>query len=248
MSGRYNIRETADRTQNGRSVRIHPDNSLITIDPGRVSGMLEVPSGQIEPYLEELIVTLIDECLSVVCPSACFSCFQRPEIDVSAGTMKLQGYTFYLNKMVASCLQKSEEIYCFIGTCGKEMENLSRKHRQQGNLLEGYIIDIIGSEMAESVAGIAHDTIEKYANRSGMKISNRYSPGYCRWPVSDQQKLFALMSGNTCGVKLTDSSLMLPIKSVSGIVGAGKEMKRMEYQCSKCDAKYCLFRDKYRNH
>jgi cobalamin-dependent methionine synthase I len=38
-----------------------------------------------------------------------------------------------------------------------------------------------------------------------------------------QHKLFlALLKNYTCGISLTESSLMLPVKSVSGIIGLGK--------------------------
>jgi hypothetical protein len=40
------------------------------------------------------------------------------------------------------------------------------------------------------------------------------------WPVSQQKELFAILDGVTphIGVRLTDSMLMIPNKSVSGIV------------------------------
>ena len=70
------------------------------------------------------------------------------------------------------------------------------------------------------------------------------SPGYCGWHVSEQQLLFPLFEGQTCGVRLTDSSLMVPIKSVSGIIGLGKEVRRLDYTCGLCDFKQCYKRRK----
>ncbi|MEE3446448.1 MAG: vitamin B12 dependent-methionine synthase activation domain-containing protein, partial [Prevotella sp.] len=67
-------------------------------------------------------------------------------------------------------------------------------------------------------------------------------PGYCGWHVSQQQLLFPLFNGQTCGVTLTDSSLMLPIKSVSGIIGVGEKVRRLDYTCGLCNFEKCYKR------
>jgi len=67
--------------------------------------------------------------------------------------------------------------------------------------------------------------LEKNMRDSGKKITNRYSPGYCGWDVTEQHKLFQLMPENYCGIKLTPSALMDPVKSISGIIGIGKMLK-----------------------
>jgi hypothetical protein len=77
-----------------------------------------------------------------------------------------------------------------------------------------------------------------------MKITNRYSPGYCGWDVSDQHKLFSLLPNNFCGIKLTENALMIPIKSVSAVIGIGKNVERKDYQCSICEIEFCYKRGK----
>lgn len=47
-----------------------------------------------------------------------------------------------------------------------------------------------------------------------------YSPGYCGWPVTGQRRLFAALDPVEIGVTLTDSCLMRPLKSVSGVLAA----------------------------
>jgi hypothetical protein len=54
--------------------------------------------------------------------------------------------------------------------------------------------------------------------------------------------LFPLFKGETCGVCLTESSLMLPIKSVSGIIGLGQTVKHLDYTCGLCDFEQCYKR------
>jgi cobalamin-dependent methionine synthase I len=114
----------------------------------------------------------------------------------------------------------------------------------EGHTLESLVVDLIASELAEGAADFIHKQIEEDAASSNFRITNRYSPGYCNWPVSEQQKLFTLMGKNTCGVILTPSSLMIPIKSVSGIVGIGAEVMFHGYACAKCDDAQCIYRNR----
>ncbi|MCK7517168.1 MAG: hypothetical protein MZV64_05325 [Ignavibacteriales bacterium] len=39
---------------------------------------------------------------------------------------------------------------------------------------------------------------------SGLKTTNRFSPGYCGWHVSEQHNLFRLVPDNYCGITLND--------------------------------------------
>jgi cobalamin-dependent methionine synthase I len=56
-----------------------------------------------------------------------------------------------------------------------------------------------------------------YGNKS---IYRRLSPGYGDWPIADQEKIFAVLDPDkNIGVKLTDSHIMIPEKSTSGIMG-----------------------------
>jgi hypothetical protein len=50
-----------------------------------------------------------------------------------------------------------------------------------------------------------------------------YSPGYCGWDISAQKKLFAYLQPKNIGIRLNDSYLMTPLKSVSGVLIDGKK-------------------------
>ena len=91
---------------------------------------------------------------------------------------------------------------------------------------------------------LMQNDLEEQMSKEGKKITNRFSPGYCGWNVSEQHKLFSLLPGNFCGIRLTESALMDPVKSVSGIIGIGPDVRRMPYTCSLCDMKNCIYRRK----
>ncbi|KAB2838638.1 MAG: hypothetical protein F9K45_11080, partial [Melioribacteraceae bacterium] len=94
----------------------------------------------------------------------------------------------------------------------------------------------------EACANALHEHIKEKMLRNNLKTTNRYSPGYCNWKVNEQHLLFSLLPKNFCGIKLTDSALMLPIKSISGIIGIGEKVKYSEYSCNECNIKDCTYR------
>jgi len=204
---------------------------------------LQVPLNQSEPYVDEMIAEYSIKALEICSPRSRFVVYDKPEF-TSTTFMKLNGLNFHLDRIVSASLKKSSHIALFAGTAGSKVEELSKQLILEGHLLEGLIMDILGAEIAEETARLIHEKIGEEMLKMNFKTTNRYSPGYCNWPVSDQQKLFSLLGENTCGIKLTESSLMLPIKSVSGIVGVGTEVKYQNYFCDKCKVASCIFRDK----
>ncbi len=215
----------------------------INIDIKNILKALLIPPGHEDEYTMGLINEYMTECLSICSPLAAYSVVDHPEF-ISNTEMTIEGNIFHLDKIVLSALKKASHIALFIGTAGDDIENLSKKLMSEGHALEGLICNLIGSEIAEFIAEMTHNTIGKDMQAKGLNITNRYSPGYCHWPVSDQHQLFSILNGNSCGVALNKSSLMTPIKSVSGIVGIGSEVKYRGYTCSKCTTEHCIYRDK----
>jgi cobalamin-dependent methionine synthase I len=118
----------------------------------------------------------------------------------------------------------------------------SRAAMKEGDLLTGYIYDVIGSEIADAAADLMQESLKEAMASEGRKITNRYSPGYCGWDVAEQHKLFQLMPDNYCGIKLNTSALMDPEKSISGFIGIGEHVRYNQYTCGLCDMKDCIYR------
>lgn len=151
---------------------------------------------------------------------------------------------FDMGGIILRQLRGSEAYALFVCTCGQAFHDYQQRLKGQGDMVRVFIADSLGSVIAERCADQMERHLQESIDKLGWHHTNRFSPGYCGWHVSQQQLLFPLFQGNTCGVTLTDSSLMLPIKSVSGIIGLGKEVRRLEYTCGLCDFKNCYKRRK----
>ena len=151
---------------------------------------------------------------------------------------------FEMGTIILRQLRGSEAYALFICTSGLEFEAYQHQLKEQGDMVRVFIADALGSVIAEKCADQMEKALQESIDKLGWKHTNRFSPGYCGWHVSQQQLLFPLFQGHTCGVKLTDSSPMIPIKSVSGIIGLGEKVRKLEYTCGLCDFKQCYKRKK----
>lgn len=149
---------------------------------------------------------------------------------------------FDMGKIILRQLKGSEAYALFICTSGVEFEDYQQRLMRQGDIVRVFIADALGSVIAEKCADEMEKSLQLSIDKLSWKHTNRFSPGYCGWHVSQQQLLFPMFEGQTCGVRLTDSSLMLPIKSVSGIIGLGKEVRRLDYTCGLCNFEKCYKR------
>jgi hypothetical protein len=134
-------------------------------------------------------------------------------------------------------LSGAEKYLLFIATAGMEFQEEINRIAGEGDIVKVYAADLIGSEIAEATVRECVKAIE--ADYPGLGVSNPYSPGYCGWALSEQREIFARFNGETCGVRLNDSCLMYPIKSVSGIVSVGEKVEKREYGCAICGRKDC---------
>ena len=155
-------------------------------------------------------------------------------------TLQIAQNTLNIGSVISKQLVGSEAFALFAATAGQEFEQWMEKVKLCDDMVLQYIADSLGSCFAEKVADYMEGVLTWNIAPQGLKHTNRFSPGYCDWHVSEQQKLFSLFpTPSPCGIRLTESSLMIPIKSVSGIIGIGSQVKRMEYSCGLCTFERC---------
>lgn len=149
---------------------------------------------------------------------------------------------FQLGRIIERQLAGAEAYAFFLCTAGTEFEHYQQRLTQEGDMVRVFIADALGSVIAERCADLMEQSLQESVDKLQWHHTNRFSPGYCGWHVSQQQRLFPLFGGHTCGITLTDSSLMVPIKSVSGIVGLGRNVRRLDYTCGLCNFEKCYKR------
>ncbi len=151
---------------------------------------------------------------------------------------------FLTGKIVTNYIKSASSLAFFIFTAGKEIELRSKKYFDDNDPMKGYVYDVLGSETVEAAVEKMLVELEERMLVMELNLTNPYSPGYCGWPVNDQFKLFSFFPEKYCGITLSDTALMHPIKSISGVIGIGPDVKKHPYACQICDAQNCIYRDK----
>jgi len=202
-----------------------------------------MPGGKdaIDQHTRELTSSLLIQCREIMEPGGGYVALEALPIN-NMEEIATPESGFRPGKIIVKLLKGSKQFLFFMATAGSGPEQLSKKLMAEGQYLEGFLVDLIASALAEATAQYVHDHIKETQGLSGLLISNRYSPGYCGWDVREQQKLFALFPEKFCGISLSESSLMYPIKSLSGLVGTGANVKFRDYTCDICSMKDCNFR------
>ena len=201
------------------------------------------PAGEIPEVLAEGIEAVVarGEALWSI-EGGCFV-HHDVSVDPKEERIRARGIDFHAGGIVAGQLARSTALGVFLCTAGRGIEELARELIAGGDPFTGYVANAMGSLVVDGAMDLLQEEFGARMADRGLRITNRYSPGYCGWHVSEQQRLFQLLPAGYCGVRLTDTSLMQPVKSVSGVIGVGERVRFNDYTCSRCELESCIYRD-----
>ena len=136
------------------------------------------------------------------------------------------------------------EVAAAVVTVGGALEDRVRALWDARELPLAAMLDSVGSGAVESLAEHVNDLLCQQGIARGVKVTNRISPGYGGWDVSEQPLLFRLVSGEPVGVVLNDACFMTPEKTITLLVGAGPGARVDHYfsQCARCWMAGCAYR------
>ena len=196
----------------------------------------------------EPVTILINEITEELLPlgdiRAEYRIFKEISLRHEEKSLQVEGVVFNIKPIIYRQIKEAEEAALFICTAGPVIGEKSRNSMKSGDMLKGYVYDVVGSEVVEAAADMMQEELCKSMAAHGKGITNRFSPGYCGWDVAEQHKLFSFFKDNFCGITLNESALMNPIKSVSGLIGIGEHVRYAPYQCHLCDDKNCNYRNR----
>jgi len=216
--------------------------SDLKLNVAQIEQVMGYKEGESHETISELICKLLKETESACNIKAEYRIFSPEKFDDFEKSISINGIIFNIKKIVYGQIKKAEKIAVFLCTAGNEISIRSRAAMKDGDLLTGYVYDVIGSEIVEAAVDLMQYNLQETMSAEGRKITNRYSPGYCGWNVAEQHKVFQLMPDNYCGIKVNESALMIPEKSVSGFIGVGEHVRYNPYTCRLCDMKECIYR------
>jgi hypothetical protein len=213
----------------------------LKIKKSDIGELMGFDSGDIPEPFPDLIDIALKKAPSICHIKGGYKVFNRVEINDKNQAFTIDGLEFNPSKTVLNQFKGACSFALLLCTAGREISDHAKEIGLKGDPLLSYVLDTLGSVVVDKATEKLLESLEKEYLKTGLGISDIFSPGYCEWSVAEQQILFALLPENFCGITLSDSSLMSPIKSVSGIVGIGKELQQKGYQCNWCTQKNCIY-------
>jgi hypothetical protein len=148
--------------------------------------------------------------------------------------------------LVSQHLLPAERVIVILCTIGPHLEQYAAEV-MAADMVAGLALEGVGSAAVESLANLACNSFEAFAAQEGQKTTMPLSPGMIGWPVEEgQPQIFKLLDGTEIGVTLTPSYMMVPRKSLTMVVGAGRDLALKGTTCDYCSLREtCLYKEHY---
>jgi len=142
--------------------------------------------------------------------------YSESYIDSREGdTVVIDGVTF-TSRALRRNMDKVERVFPYVATCGHELDHADIA---VGDMLAQFWLDVIKAAALSAGLRYLNDQLDRQYALGKTATMNPGSGDVTVWPIEQQAALFGLFGDveGFIGVKLTDSFLMIPNKSVSGI-------------------------------
>lgn len=134
----------------------------------------------------------------------------------------LEGKLVLFSRTVHYVLSACRWALVYLATIGAGLEKELSRLIETGDRSGAMILDAIGNAAMVQIEGEIERVVKEIARGRGCRATVEYYTGYCDWHVSQQKVIFEAVDSVSVGVMLTDSCMMVPEKSMSGVFGIGE--------------------------
>lgn len=191
-------------------------------------------SARVQPESDDagIFQQLVDLAREIARPKAIYD--EAYVEDRGSDTVRIGCVTFG-STMLARNLAEVERVFPFVATCGHEMDQVELP---TDDFLAEYWWDGIKAAALGCATKYLNEHLKGRFRLGGTAEMHPGSGDAEVWPIQQQEQLFALLGDvkGLIGVELTDTYLMIPNKSVSGVKFA---TERDFHSCQLCHRKNC---------
>jgi hypothetical protein len=196
------------------------------------------------PGLVKVAEEAMRESISLLHPKVVYQEFKVESIQHER--LLLQGGGRIDSKLLAQQLAAANRVIAIFTTIGVELEERVSAI-WDSDMVYALALDGAGSAAVEALANAACLYFEQRAAEEEMQVSMPFSPGMVDWSVFEgQPQIFQLLGDVGSIVQLTPSSIMIPQKSLTMIMGVGAELKLSGRTCDYCTMREtCRYQEHY---
>lgn len=147
------------------------------------------------------------------------------------------------SKNLSKNLHDCKMVAVMAATIGTEVDRLINRYARL-NVAKAVIMQAAAVAMIESWCDECQEQIREEANKKGLFLRPRFSPGYGDFSLESQKSILqVLQAPKKIGLTITDSFLMVPMKSVTAVIGLSEYNNNCEKSgCEVCKKENCAYR------
>jgi hypothetical protein len=206
----------------------------LSLDVARVLRGQGIDPSRARPEIAAVAQEVLDEAGSLLDPVALHTILPVRDFRRQRVTLEGGGASVFEGPLVARALAGATEVVLAVCTIGPALEDRVNALFSAGDPLRALALDGAGIAALGELSRALRKRIRAEASARGVRTGMRASPGQEGWSLGQQRVLFDLVPAEKIGVRLTDSCLMMPRKSVSFVVGLGPEIRADGTTCDFC--------------
>lgn len=176
--------------------------------------------GDLDAALDARIATIENQVASIARPAfihQLLAVAHHANGNLAIGPLSVQ------SRRLADVLAGCDRAFLFAATLGTGVDALLRRYGAT-SATDLLIAQAAATALIENVCDECEAEMRCDPSVSGKKLRARFSPGYGDLPLAVQRPLLAILDATRrIGISLTSTDQMVPVKSVSAIVGVASE-------------------------
>nr|WP_300184930.1 vitamin B12 dependent-methionine synthase activation domain-containing protein [uncultured Agathobaculum sp.] len=213
---------------------------MIAFERSEVLRYLGYRGAQPDEMAEQNLDRCIAELQSAAAPKSVFQAFELSHL--AEGTMKTGG-VLIRSKNLARTLKGCTSVYLMAATLGLAVDRLITR-ASAVRMSDAVLYQAAAAAMIEAYCDEVNDTLREEAERVGLYCRPRFSPGYGDFRIEHQRDISRLLdTPRKIGLTVTESCLLVPIKSVTAVIGLSNSPQPCHRKgCEECSKQDCAFR------
>ncbi len=138
----------------------------------------------------------------------------------------------YPIKAVTSFFEGAQEVLIAIQTIGFRLEEQSKGLFDEGEMLDGMVLDGCGTVALDEALELLRGMIVKQVLARGLQTGHNLCPGGSQIPLETQKILFSLLDGGEIGITLGEGLVMSPVKSHTLMIPVGEKLSKLNLSCA----------------
>jgi len=164
----------------------------------------------------------------------------------SEGRINLEnGLYLETNNSMINLLRGTSYLAFGLSTIGKNLEEKVAELFAKNEYPKAMALDAVGTVASKFLSNYIQSVICQEAREQNFQTTKYFSPGSGDWNINQQKIIFQIIPADKIGIKLAKSYMMVPKKSLSWVIGVGKEIiipSKGNDSCKICLAENCQFR------